>query len=562
MFDVGAHASFVLRDLAIKPPQAASPGSKTMLRITAPASEMDLIADVHSIGGATNNTTGIDISGVSSTSAVRGIIRDCVLDFEDGGGGENPGNNIKIDGQPWAIYGTSVTARVTAVHLLNADGFVFVGNKVVVLGSVSGSALSLTNVTDSVFVGNELDGNSSAVVLVAGTGNKRNLFVGNRMSGGSSVGQTVNWSNDTDNMHNVFVGTLIQSCGGAGTGLLPTPTIANNYAWHTVSLDSDDPSDGNHQPGAHSHNATDISIADSGNFYTGTNVEAALQELGGPLRVEVNDSLLASSVRTLDFDGTLLDAVESPAGEVNVSVDLPSLDERIRDVIGTALVAGTNVTITVNDSADTITVSATGGGDGVPSGVVSPYAGSSAPTGWLLCDGSAVSRTTYADLFAVIGTTYGPGDGSTTFNLPDLRGRVPVALDNMGGTDAGRLSVPNTLGGSGGSQTHTLTGAEMPGHAHGSGTLQTSSVAAHTHGPTSGLSFVLGDAATSHRYTNADANNIDHSPLGPWDLALSSATASAGGHSHTVTGSTSFAGEDGAHNNMQPYLLLNYIIKT
>lgn len=77
----------------------------------------------------------------------------------------------------------------------------------------------------------------------------------------------------------------------------------------------------------------------------------------------------------------------------------------------------------------------------VPSGVVSPYAGSSAPGGWLLCDGSAVSRTTYADLFAVVSTTYGVGDGSTTFNLPDLRGRVAVgkgsnaAVDTLGEND-------------------------------------------------------------------------------------------------------------------------------
>lgn len=66
----------------------------------------------------------------------------------------------------------------------------------------------------------------------------------------------------------------------------------------------------------------------------------------------------------------------------------------------------------------------------MPTGSVIPYAGKSAPDGWLLCDGAAVSRTTYADLFAVIGTTFGSGDGSTTFNLPDLRGRVAVGVDS------------------------------------------------------------------------------------------------------------------------------------
>ena len=77
---------------------------------------------------------------------------------------------------------------------------------------------------------------------------------------------------------------------------------------------------------------------------------------------------------------------------------------------------------------------------GVPAGCVMPYAGATAPDGWLLCHGQAVSRTTYADLFGAIGTAYGPGDGSTTFNLPDLRGRVAAGRDDMGGTDAGRLA--------------------------------------------------------------------------------------------------------------------------
>ena len=160
-----------------------------------------------------------------------------------------------------------------------------------------------------------------------------------------------------------------------------------------------------------------------------------------------------------------------------------------------------------------------------PTGSVQSYAGSSAPTGWLLCFGQNVSRTTYADLFAVLSTTYGAGDGSNTFGLPDLRGRVPAGLDNMGGSDAGRLDWANTLGTSGGTQTHTLTTSEIPSHTH----------------------FI-------------SAAFDDNSTAGPYPYY-----ARAGGGSTLLgppNGMTSAgAGGGAAHNNMQPTLLLNYIIK-
>jgi microcystin-dependent protein len=81
-----------------------------------------------------------------------------------------------------------------------------------------------------------------------------------------------------------------------------------------------------------------------------------------------------------------------------------------------------------------------------------------APAGWLLCDGAAVSRTTYAALFAEISTSAGPGDGSTTFNVPDYRGRVFVMPDGA----AGRLSANDARGGGGGEEKHTLIQTELP----------------------------------------------------------------------------------------------------
>jgi microcystin-dependent protein len=165
-----------------------------------------------------------------------------------------------------------------------------------------------------------------------------------------------------------------------------------------------------------------------------------------------------------------------------------------------------------------------------PTGSVQSYAGSSAPTGWLLCFGQNVSRTTYADLFAVVSTTYGAGDGSTTFGLPDLRGRVPAGLDNMGGSDAGRLDWANTLGTSGGTQTHTLTSAEsgLPAHSH---TTKTISNLANNNGMW---------------HNNADT--------------VAGGDGSTGGGLITVAQNAA-ANASSAHNNMQPTLLLNYIIK-
>ena len=112
----------------------------------------------------------------------------------------------------------------------------------------------------------------------------------------------------------------------------------------------------------------------------------------------------------------------------------------------------------------------------IPLGGLIPYIGASAPnSAFALPYGQAISRTTYAALFALVGTTFGSGDGSTTFNLPDLRGRVIAALDNMGGSAAGRIGtvstdsgtiVGSTLGSAGGSATHVQTTTEMAQHTH------------------------------------------------------------------------------------------------
>lgn len=177
----------------------------------------------------------------------------------------------------------------------------------------------------------------------------------------------------------------------------------------------------------------------------------------------------------------------------------------------------------------------------VPTGTVNPYAGTSEPTGWLFCYGQAVSRTTYAALFAILGTTYGSGDGSTTFNLPDLRGRVIAGQDDMGGTSANRLTNQtggldgDTLGATGGSETHTLTIAQMPLHGHPARITPTSQSTASS--DTTG-GFLLNNGADTNFSAFTGTPNV-------------TAGQQIGGE-----------GGGGAHNNVQPTIILNYIIKT
>ena len=123
------------------------------------------------------------------------------------------------------------------------------------------------------------------------------------------------------------------------------------------------------------------------------------------------------------------------------SVEAPSPDRVKTDVTGTAWIArdrdmilstGDRVVV-IQQGEIYVVVAKLAGADLTPIGAITPYAGSAAPTGWLLCNGAAVSRTAYAALFAVCGTSFGTGDGSTTFNLPNLTNRVPVAA---GGTYA------------------------------------------------------------------------------------------------------------------------------
>jgi len=203
-----------------------------------------------------------------------------------------------------------------------------------------------------------------------------------------------------------------------------------------------------------------------------------------------------------------------------------------------------------------------------PVGAVMPYAGSTAPNGWLLCFGQAVSRTTYSALWSLLSTTYGAGDGVTTFNLPDLRGRVVAGLDNMGGSAASRLTntvltASNTLGATGGVQTYALTGGETGAHSHNLNShTHTVALGAHGHAFPYGLGAWLDTISGGPYYAINDSywsnGNPPHSftVSGIQNADLGTPTSSGPSNNSTSTTSASTA-----HQNTQPTIVLSYIIK-
>ena len=229
-------------------------------------------------------------------------------------------------------------------------------------------------------------------------------------------------------------------------------------------------------------------------------------------------------------------------------------------------------------------------GASMPAGAIQMYGGSTAPTGYLLCNGGAVSRASYASLFAVIGTTYGSGDGATTFNVPDLRQKFPLGKAASG--------TGNALGATGGAIDHDHS---VPAHYHGKGTLAIGSSGTHTTSISHNhAAFTSGDDSPDHTHTFTQRDNTT-TPLTTGTPASSSGSgtdrqsvATSGTstrHQHTIdvpnfTGNSSsngahshangdFSGNVGATGsgtsgdaamtsgtNNPPFLVVNYIIKT
>jgi microcystin-dependent protein len=302
---------------------------------------------------------------------------------------------------------------------------------------------------------------------------------------------------------------LEASCDGSASGMVRNTTAATNPAGSNTQIQ---------------YNSAGALAGSAGLTFDGTTLAVTgLNNSGNTVLGDAAGDTLTVNSNAMSIPNTLNIGSNtlylSPSG-AQVGIGTTTVGANKLTVAGT--VASTAGGFVFPDSTVQTTAAVAAA---IPAGTLTAYAGASAPTGWLLCYGQAISRTTYSDLFSAIGTTWGSGDGSTTFNVPDLRGRLVAGADNMGGSAAGRLGSGAT-GGITGSATVGATGGEQ------SHQLTTAELAAHTHGNAGGQTALGGSGGGSSLYGSPG------------------------------TGTTSSTGGDVAHNNVQPTAVANWIIKT
>ena len=196
----------------------------------------------------------------------------------------------------------------------------------------------------------------------------------------------------------------------------------------------------------------------------------------------------------------------------------------------------------------------------VQTGMILPWAAALAdiPTGYLGCDGAAVSRSTYSALFALVGTTHGAGDGSSTFNLPNFQNRMAIGKSGTYGlgTTGGATTATATISGSVSVtvDSHTLTTAQMPAHSHfimKEGSVTTNGVFGAVTNPTAFKGGAGGMGSSDY--------HVQFSTGTP-DVGSTNTIGSSQGHSHSASGS--FGAAQDTFSVLNPYISINFIIKT
>jgi microcystin-dependent protein len=252
------------------------------------------------------------------------------------------------------------------------------------------------------------------------------------------------------------------------------------------------------------------------------------------------------------------------------------------ELLAGMLVAGTPYAATYYNVSGEWILRGLTGAPGIPLGVALPYFGVTAPaSAFALPFGQAISRTTYVNLFNLVATTYGAGDGATTFNLPDLRGYLLAGKDDMGGAAASRITAGaagidgTVLGAAGGAQTVTLITAQMPAHGHGvSDPAHAHGVSdpSHSHGvsdPTHAHSVAFSTAATTNGNISPFAfvdgvgagANVTATAAAATNISLTAAVTGVAVAAASTGIAIQSAGGGAAHQNMPPTRICNFIMR-